>query len=68
METLLKGVTHASGSWETIRIRRTRCRKVHTWAKGVIRPLELVAGSKIITFRCNALEIVRVVLEAVGRK
>lgn len=37
---------------------------IHTWAERIVGPLELLARSEVVTLGGDALEVVRVVLEA----
>ena len=45
-------------------VRRGKQTKRLTGAKGVVRPLELLAGGVVLALGGDALEVVRVVLEA----
>ena len=53
------------GSCQHDDVRRGKQTKRLTGAKGVVRPLELLAGGVVLALGGDALEVVRVVLEAV---
>lgn len=53
------------GSCQHDDVRRGKRTTRLTGAKGVVRPLELLAGGVVLALGGDALEVVRVVLEAV---